>query len=182
MPGGSTGTSFLPTYDYTNNTNRIISSPFTYNSNNGDMTADNSHAYSWDTENKLTGIDSGTSSGICQTYDALGRVVEQDKGSACTTSPTSSTEIVYSPSGAKLALMNGSTLVKAFVSLPAGAQAVYNSSGLQYYRHPDWLGSSRLASTSSRTLYYSGAYAPFGENYVPSGTQDLSLYGAESGY
>ncbi len=177
VPGGSTGTSFQPSYDYTNYTNRITSSPFTYNSNNGDMAADNSHAYSWDTENKLTGIDSGTSSGICQTYDALGRVVEQDKGSACTTSPTSETEIVYSPSGAKLALMNGSTLVKAFVPLPGGAQAVYNSSGLQYYRHPDWLGSSRLASTSSRTLYYSGAYAPFGENYVPSGTQDLSFTG-----
>jgi len=48
--------------------------------NNGDMTADNSHAYGWDTENKLTGIDSRTSNGICQTYDALGRVVEQDKG------------------------------------------------------------------------------------------------------
>jgi RHS repeat-associated protein len=177
VPGGSTGTAFQPTYDYTNNSNRITSSPFTYNGNNGNMTADNSHAYSWDTENKLTGIDSGTSNGVCQTYDALGRVVEQDRGSACTTSPTSSMEIVYSPSGAKLALMNGSSLVKAFVSLPAGAQAVYNSSGLQYYRHPDWLGSPRLASTSSRTPYYSGAYAPFGENYVPSGTQDLSFTG-----
>jgi RHS repeat-associated protein len=176
--------SFQVGYDYTNNTNRITTSPFSYTSTNdpngkdGNMTADNSHAYSWDTENKLTGIDSGLSNGICQTYDALGRVVEQDKGSACATSPTSSMEIVYDPSGTKLALMNGSTLVKAaFVSLPGGAQAVYNSSGLQYYRHPDWLGSSRLASTTSRTLYYSGAYAPFGENYVPLGTQDLSFTG-----
>jgi RHS repeat-associated protein len=84
---------------------------------------------------------------------------------------------VYSPSRTKLALMNGSSLVKAFVPLPGGAQAVYNSSGLQYYRHPDWLGSSRLATTSSRTLYYSGAYAPFGENYAQSGTQDLSFTG-----
>jgi YD repeat-containing protein len=160
VPTGATGMSFQPSYDYTNNTNRITSSPFSYtstndpNGKNGNMTADNSHAYSWDTENKLTGIDSGLSNGICQTYDALGRVVEQDKGSACTTSPTSSTEIVYDPSGAKLALMNGSSLVKAFVPLPGGAEAVYNSSGLQYYRHADWLGSSRLATTSSRTLYY----------------------------
>ena len=176
VPAGSTGMSFLPSYDYTNNTNRIISSPFTYNGNNGDMAEDNSHAYSWDTENKLTGIDSGLSNGICQTYDALGRVVEQDKGSACTTSPTSSTEIVYSPSGSKLALMNGSSLFKAFVPLPGGAEAVYSSSG-QYYRHADWLGTSRLATTSSRTLYYSGAYAPFGENYAPLGTQDLSFTG-----
>jgi RHS repeat-associated protein len=177
VPGGSTGMAFQPYYDYTNNTNRITSSPFTYNSNNGDMSADNSHAYSWDIENKLIGIDSGTSSGICQIYDALGRVVEQGKGSACTTSPTSSTEIIYSPFGAKLALMNGSSLVKAFVPLPGGAQAVFNSSGVQFYRHPDWLGSSRLSTTPSRTLYYSGSYAPFGENYVPGGTQDLSFTG-----
>jgi RHS repeat-associated protein len=97
--------------------------------------------------------------------------------SACTTSPTSSTEIVYGPSGTKLALMNGSTLTKAFVSLPGGVQAVYNSSGLQYYRHPDWLGSSRLSTTTSRTKYYDVAYAPFGEPYAGSGTQDLSFTG-----
>jgi hypothetical protein len=76
---------------------------------------------------------------VCVTYDALDRVVEQAKGSACATSPMSTTEIVYNPSGARFALMNGSTLTKAFVSLPGGAQAVYNTSGLQYYRHPDWL-------------------------------------------
>ena len=89
---------------------------------------------------------------------------------------TSYQEIVYGPNG-KLALMNGSTLTKAFVPLPAGAQAVYTSSGLAYYRHPDWLGSSRLATTPSRTLYYSAAYAPFGEPYAGSGTQDLSFTG-----
>jgi RHS repeat-associated protein len=177
VPGGATGTSFQPSYDYTNNTNRITSTPFTYNNNNGNMTADNQHAYAWDTENKLVSIDAGISSAICQTYDALERVVEQDKGSACTTSPTSSIEIVYSPAGAKLALMNGSSPVKAFVPLPGGAQAVYNSSGLQYYRHPDWLGSSRLATTTSRTVFFDGAYAPYGENYAGSGTQDLAFTG-----
>ncbi len=177
VPSGATGISFQPSYDYTNYTNRITSTPFTYNNNNGDMAADTQHTYSWDTENKLVGIDSGGSAGICIVYDALGRAVEQDKGSACTTSPTSSTEIVYGPSGAKLALMNGSTLTKAFVPLPGGVTAVYNSSGLQYYRHPDWLGSSRLASTTSRTSYYDVAYAPFGEPYAGSGTQDLSFTG-----
>jgi len=141
------------------------------------MTADNNHAYAWDTDGHLTSIDAGSSNGVCLTYDALGRAVEKDTGSACVTSPTSSTEIVYGPSGSKLALMNGSSLVKAFVPLPGGAQAVYNSSGLQYYRHPDWLGSSRLATTTSQTVFFDGAYAPFGENYAQSGTQDLSFTG-----
>ena len=129
VPQGATGMSFQPTYDYTNNTNRIQSAPFTYNNNNGDMTADNQHSYAWDNENKLTTIDSGSASAVCLIYDALARAVEEDKGSACNTSPTSSAEIVYSPSGAKLALMNGSSLTKAFVPLPGGASAVYNASG-----------------------------------------------------
>jgi RHS repeat-associated protein len=68
-------------------------------------------------------------------------------------------------------------VTKVFTPLSAGATAVYTSSGLSYYRHPDWLGSSRIASTPSRTLYYDGAYAPFGENYAETGTTDLNFTG-----
>ena len=58
---------------------------------------------------------------------------------------------------------------------PDGAKAIYNSSGLAYYRHSDWLGSSRLTSTASRTMYSSAAYAPFGEQYANVGTADASF-------
>jgi RHS repeat-associated protein len=90
------------------------------------------------------------------------------------------TEIVYAPTGEKLALMSGQTLQKAFVPLPGGGTAVYTSAGLSYYRHVDWLGSSRLASTPSRTIYSTTAYAPFGEPYAQSGTTDLSFTGQNS--
>ena len=109
--------------------------------------------------------------GVGLTYDALGRVVEQNRSG-------SYTQVVYAPTGDKLALMNGvSTLVKAFVPLPGGATAVYNASGLAYYRHPDWLGSSRLASTPNRAVYAYGTYAPFGENYAESPATDRSFTG-----
>lgn len=166
------GISFQPTYDTSKN--RMSSSPFTYDGNNGNLTADNSHAYTWDAAGKMISVDAGTANGVCLTYDAMDRMVEQGKGPACTTSYT---EILYSPSGSKLALMNGQNLTKAFVGLPAGAQAVYTASGLAYYRHPDWLGSSRLATTPTRTMYYDVAYAPYGEPYAGSGTQDLSFTG-----
>ena len=84
---------------------------------------------------------------------------------------------MYGPGGGKLALMNGQTLAKGFVPLSGGATAVYNSSGLAYYRHADWLGSSRLASTPSRAVYYDGAYAPYGENYAEVGTTDRNFTG-----
>ncbi len=106
------------------------------------------------------------------TYDAFDRAVEQNRGG-------SYTQIVYAPSGAKLALMTGTTLVKAFVPLPGGPTAVYASgtTGPIFYRHSDWLGSSRLASTQSRTKYFDVSYAPFGESYNPSGTADYSFTG-----
>ncbi len=106
---------------------------------------------------------SANGSTVTMMYDALDRMIEQTRGSA-------HTEIVYGPYGLKLALMNGQTLVNAFVKLPGGSRAVYNGSGLAYYRHGDHLGSSRLATTSSRTKYYDVAYAPYGENYNGSGT------------
>jgi RHS repeat-associated protein len=97
-------------------------------------------------------------------------MVEQQNGS-------SYTEILYGPAG-KLALMSGQTVSKAFIPLPAGATAVYTAGPtLSYFRHPDWLGSSRFASTASRTMYYSGAYAPFGEAYAEAGTSDRSFTG-----
>jgi hypothetical protein len=71
-------------------------------------------------------------------YDALDRMIEQTRGA-------SHTEIVYGPYGMKLALMNGQTLVSAFVKLPGGGRAVYQSTGLAFYRHADHLGNSRLS-------------------------------------
>jgi len=132
---------------------------------NGNVTNDFLHTYAWDANGRPVTID-----GVGATYDALGRMVEINKNGTYS-------EIVYAPSGAKLAIMNGSSLQKAFVPLAGGAVAVYGSSGLAYYRHPDWVGSSRFASTPSRTLYYDGAYAPFGEPYAQTGTTDLSFTG-----
>ncbi len=160
--GSNGGTSFSVSYSWA--TNQITSSPYLYDAN-GNLTADGNHAYTWDAEGKLASLD-----GNSETYDAKGRRVEQLNSGAYT-------EILYAPSGAKLALLNGSTVVKMFVPLPAGATAVYAGTSLSYYRHPDWLGSSRIASTPSQTVYYDGAYAPFGESYNESGTTDRSFTG-----
>jgi RHS repeat-associated protein len=87
---------------------------------------------------------------------------------------------LYSPNGGKLALMNGQTVSKAFIPLPAGAAAVYTSGPtLSYYRHPDWLGSIRFGSTPSRTMYFDVSYAPYGETYAESGTPDRVFAGMD---
>lgn len=148
--------SFLPGYDP--KTNRYVG--FSYDGNNGNLASDGSRTFAWDADGNVT-----TVNGISNIYDANGRMAEQN----------GSTQVLYSPSGQKLALANNQSLQKAFVPLPGGAMAVYDSNGLAYYRHTDWLGSSRLASTPSRTVYASPEYATYGE--PTSDTADLSFTG-----
>jgi RHS repeat-associated protein len=157
--------SFGATYSATTNRmTQIGSSTPTYDSN-GNVTNDFLNTYAWDANGRPVTADS-----VGLTYDALGRMVEQNRSGTYT-------EIVYAPGGAKLALMSASTLQKGLVPLTSGSMAVYNSSGLAYYRHSDWIGSSRFASTPTRTMYFDGAYAPFGEPYAQTGTSDLSFTG-----
>ena len=168
IPSGGTGISFQPTYS--SSTNQITSLPgatVTYGPD-GNLLQDGAHTYTWDVNwGNISSVD-----GKSLSFDALGRMVEQASGA-------SYTQILYGPSGGKLALMNGQTLQKARVPLLGGAQAVYNASGLLYYRHSDWLGSSRLAVKPDRTVYFDVAYAPFGEDYNDGGNQDLSFTGQD---
>jgi RHS repeat-associated protein len=164
--GKSGSQSFMPTYSAATNQMTSIGSFTPSYDSNGNLRGDGPYnTYSWDGEGNLAALN-----GNAETYDALNRRVEQYNGTAYT-------EIVYGPAGNKLALMNGQTATKVFAPLSGGATAVYNSSGLQYYRHPDWLGSSRVASTPGRTVYYNGAYAPYGENYAETGTTDRNFTG-----
>jgi RHS repeat-associated protein len=135
---------------------------------NGNVLADGSHTYAWDADGNSISLD-----GVGLTFDALDRMVEQNRSGTYT-------EIVYSPGGAKLALMSGAggqTLQKAFIPLPGRATAVYTGNGLDHYRHSDWLGSARLTSSPTRTVLSTTAYAPFGETYAQSGTADPSFTG-----
>lgn len=157
---------FQPSYNAS--TNRITTlgtQTFTYDANGNLLstgTGVGTSAYTWDSEGYMkTDAPAGATS-VTLTYDALGRMVEQNRNSVYT-------QIVYGPEGDKFALLNGQTLSKAFVPLSGGATAVYTSSGLSYYQHSNWLGSSVFASTPSRAMYSDAAYAPFGEPYAESG-------------
>jgi RHS repeat-associated protein len=158
--------SFQPTYNQaTNRVSQVGGVTPTYDAN-GNLTYDGVHSYAWDSDANSVTIDS-----IGLTFDALDRMVEQARG-------TSYTQIVYGPGGGKLALMSGQTLAKGFVPLSGGATAVYTSGPtLSYYRHADWLGSVRLASTASQGVFYDGAYAPYGESYAEVGTLDQTFTG-----
>jgi RHS repeat-associated protein len=164
--------SFNPTYSYSPPINRIstVGNTTAHYDNNGGVTSDGFHTYTWDAEGHAISVDAGLSGAVSLTYDALGRMAEQNRSG-------SYTQIVYSPTRQKLALMSGQTLQKAMVPLSGKALAVYNASGMLYYAHPDYLGTARLATSPSRTMYFDTAYAPFGETYASAGTLDPSYTG-----
>ncbi|MGA9669721.1 MAG: RHS repeat-associated core domain-containing protein, partial [Terracidiphilus sp.] len=120
----------------------------------------------WNALNQPISVNSTTA-----TYDALGRMVEKGSGGTYT-------QFVYRPSGAMLAVYSGS-LSKGTIPLPGGSTAIYNGTGLNYIRHKDWLGSSRLATTWAHAVYSKEAYAPFGETYNEDGTPDRSFTGQD---
>ena len=158
--------SFQPTYATATNQFTISGGNVHYDANGNQLTDNLGTTYSWSPLGNLASINSTN-----LIYDALGQIVEQQNGSVYT-------QMLYSPVG-KTAIMNAQTLTEAFVVLPGGETAIYNSSSGSpaYYRHADWLGSSRLTTTASRTVYSDSAYAPFGELYALSGTADASFTG-----
>lgn len=156
VPTGGTGISWQPGYSTT--TNHYTLSGTSYDKN-GDLTNDSFNTYTWDVDGNQV-----TVNGTSNTFDAFGRIVET----------AGATQFIYLPGETRVfAKLAGQTLTNAYVPLPFDNQAVYNASGLAYYRNADWEGSSRIATTPSRTVYSDQAYAPFGESYATSGTSDL---------
>ncbi len=80
---------------------------FTYNSY-GNVTNDVANTYAYDEEGRPT-----TDAGVTVYYDAFNRPMAQNRSGTWT-------QIVYSPTGEKFALMNGGTIENFFIPLAAG--------------------------------------------------------------
>jgi RHS repeat-associated protein len=166
VPGGATGTAYGAAYStVTNQVSSGVSPAPSYDGNGNQLTSTPA-TLTWNALNLPISVNSTTA-----TYDALGRMVEKGVGGTYT-------QFVYRPSGAMLAVYSGG-LTKGTIPLPGGATAVYNSGGLNFIRHKDWLGSSRLATTWAHAVYSKEAYAPFGETYNEAGTPDRSFTGQD---
>ncbi len=152
---------FNPGYNTANN----HANGFSYDAM-GNMSNDGSNSYSYDAEGRPIVAGSGQS----VVYDAFNRPVNW-------TANGTTAQIVYDAQGQTFAFMNGASVVRYTVPLAAGVQAVYNASGLQYYRHADWLGSSRLQLDVNGNLYGGRAFAPYGEAFAETGAADRVFTG-----
>jgi RHS repeat-associated protein len=165
---GKSGTiSFQPTYNSATNHYATLPGGTPAYDTNGNVTNDGFYTYNWDAEGKNTQIQG---SGAV-TYDALGRLAEE---------PTIGyRQPVYSPMGQQLGDVSQSAYgvsADVWLPLPGGAVADYEPT-LYHYLHADWLGTTRLETTPSRTVYQDQAYAPFGEQYVGGGGYERAFTG-----
>jgi RHS repeat-associated protein len=152
---------------YNQSTNHYTLAGTSYDAS-GNLTNDTFRTYAWDGFGKPIAIGTKT-----MTYDAQGRMAENlDAGVY--------NQFLYSPSGSLLARMNGQSAVSVRVPLPH-SWALYGATNtFNHYEHLDWLGSSRLSSTQSRTMSSDIAYAPFGEPYASTSTTGVSFTGMRS--
>jgi len=170
VPANYTGVAFNPGYGAYNHAFGFgYDGGSGYNGGDGNVTNDGNNTYIYSLYGRPVTVNSTTA-----VYDALGRLVEVQPSSG------NKTQIVYAPDGWKFAYMNGQTVEKYVAPMAGGVQVVYTAATpaqWAYYRHADWLGSERLASTLNRGVQYGGAYAPFGESYAETGTSDRSFTG-----
>jgi RHS repeat-associated protein len=145
----------------TNQYNSTLSTQIAYDAD-GRLTNDTFHTYQWNAEGHPVVLD-----GINSSFDALGNLAEQD-------APTWNQEYVYDENNMQIGGAVDQSTGYAYIRLPGGAQVLYSPEGSlpTLYMHADWLGSARLHSTQSRTVYGDTAFAPFGETYANTNTSD----------
>ena len=160
---GSPGTTFAPTFNITTNRfSTIPSGTLTYDAN-GNLTSDGFHTYGWDADGNLI-----TNDGNTGTFDALGRRVELGSGS-------SYAQMLYPPFAPtyQMSLAQGLTALGLRMPLPGGGQAIFGSTGLGQYRHPNWQTSQPVMSYATGTTNPNtgSSFTAFGEKYAlyPSG-------------
>jgi RHS repeat-associated protein len=162
---------FNPGYSSSPSNNHELGSA-TYDAN-GNMTKNTggTAVFGWNEFSKLkwtagSGTPTCGTNGRCATYDAFGRMVEFSYLGTWT-------ELwqVQIP-GATIS-MNGTTANFGVWPAPGGLGAAVES-GNPSFLHRDWLGSMRIASTTTHTVALDQAYAPYGEIYNVFGTSNTT--------
>lgn len=151
-PTGGTCLSWSQTFDAQN---RIIG--FTHDTA-GNVINDGTHNYTFDPENHLISVDSGTTATYA--YDADGRRVSRTASGATTT-------YLYDPAGRIVADIQGTNWMTSYIYLGGRLLGEY-SNGTTYFTHQDHLGSTRLltgipSGSNPAPVIDSVDYLPFGE-------------------
>jgi RHS repeat-associated protein len=132
--------------------NRLTTSGYNYDAA-GNMTQDASHSYTYDAENRVIQVDSGSTASYV--YDPSGRRIRKNSGGSWT-------EYLYDVSGKVIAETNGSSWLAEYAYLNGQLLAEYKNS-TTYFAQEDHLGSTRLLTGPDGSGQQAYDYLPFGE-------------------
>jgi RHS repeat-associated protein len=129
----------------------------------GNLLSDGNHSYTYDAENRLIQVDSGSTG--TYTYDADGRRITRETASG-------SWEYLYDLGGrAVTELVAGTTTTNRSEGYAGGRHLVTQNFGTTYFIHSDWLGTERArTSLTGGSAVESCQSLPFGDGQVCTNT------------
>jgi len=155
-----------PTFHRTVNTQNRLGAPYLYDAA-GNMIYDGTHTYTYDAENRMTQVDSGTTASYV--YSVEGRRVTKISGG-------STRDYVYDLSDSVIAEMTSSGWQVGNVYLGGQMIAEYKNS-TTYFAYQDDLGSARLVTGLNQAPVQNLDYFPCGDS-VKSGQHQYFNYAA----
>src|ERR1700735_4653009 len=142
-----------------------------YQDANGNLTYDGVHNYTYNAENRITKVDSGTTYSYGADGSRVSKVVSWVE-----------TDYVRDLSGNVLVEYGGGcggTCARAeYLYLNGGLTAIYKNS-TTYFVHPDHLGSTRLMTAMNQSIYENIDYLPFGEQIAGASNTTHKFTGYE---
>jgi RHS repeat-associated protein len=145
------------------NNHVVTGSGVTYDAT-GNVTADGSHTYAYDAEERISKVDGGTTA--TYVYDAEGRRVRK-------TTASGSVDYLYDLDGNQVAEVGPSAVFnRGEVYLGSRHLATYSAgpTGAAYFMHRDWLGTERLRTDFTGLSCETITSLPFGDAQTTSGT------------
>ena len=150
--------------------NRIASgSGFTYDAA-GNIINDSIHSYTYDAENRIVKVDSGTT-GV-YSYDAEGRRVAK-------TAAATSYEYLFDLGGRAVTELVAGTATTNRTEAYAGGRHLATQNvalGTTYFIHGDWLGTERARTNLSNTVVETCTSLPYGDNLSCTGSDVSPLH------
>jgi len=129
--------------------------------------------YTYDYVNRLTEVEKNSATIGEYVYDGDGMRIQVTEDSVTTT---------YISSGVNVLYEENTTGSATYIYGPTGKLAkrtTINQQSNTYFYHADHLGSTRLATDSSKTIISAATYHPFGETYTEEGSEDYLFNGKE---
>jgi RHS repeat-associated protein len=149
-------------------TNNQLQSGYTYDAA-GNMTYDGFHHYTYDAENRITAVDSGSTASYV--YNENGKRVRKNTGS-------NFTEYIYGPNGEVQEEWDGTDWPYQYVYAGNKLIAEYTDTTTRFIQS-DHLGSTRLVTGVSKVVQDNMDYLPYGQEVTGASTTTHKFTGKE---